>query len=119
MESIVITLTPEIAKRYLSKNKKNRSMSSKVHLYAEDMKAGRWKENGESIIIDKNGVVKDGQHRLSATIISQHEWMVPIVTGVEPSVMDTIDTGKNRSLSDILKLENVIRPVLSAALTRS
>jgi hypothetical protein len=119
MKATIVTLTPELAKKYLLQNKNNRTMSNRADVYAEDMKNGRWKENGESIIIDKNGLIKDGQHRLVATITAKHTWDVPVVSDVDPDVMDTIDTGKNRSLSDILKLEGYQRPTMVASIANS
>lgn len=117
MKAAIVKLTPQLALQYLLKNKNNRPLSSKVDVYANDMKEGRWKENGESIIIDKNGHIKDGQHRLTATVRADYTWNVPIVSDVDPDVMDTIDTGKNRSLSDVLKIEGYYSPNVFAAIT--
>ena len=69
------------------------------------MRNGKWKENGEAIIIDENGVIKDGQHRLLAVEATGFCYRVPVVSGVACDVMDTIDTGSNRSAGDILHLE--------------
>lgn len=107
MNTQVITMTPVEARRLLERNKKNRKLNdSTVENYVKEMKAGRWKENGESIIIDKTGLIKDGQHRLNACINANYSFNVVMVTDVDPDVMHTIDIGKNRSLADILELNN-------------
>lgn len=105
MKAQVIDLTPELAKKYLKNNTHNRDLSSsKLNEYIEALKKGHWKENGESLIIDINGKVKDGQHRLEAVVKSGIGYSAVLVTDVKTDVMHTIDTGKNRSLADMLKL---------------
>lgn len=106
MKVEIIELTPGRAKVYLSNNKNNRNVSlDQVNFNAGQMKRGEWLENGEAIIIDRNGEIKDGQHRLLAVVKANYSYKVPVVTGVDPEVMSTIDTGVNRKLSDVLKLE--------------
>lgn len=106
MKVEIIELTPGRAKVYLSNNKNNRNVSlDQVNFNAGQMKRGEWLENGEAIIIDRNGEIKDGQHRLLAVVKANYSYRAVIVTGVDPGVMSTIDTGVNRKLSDVLKLE--------------
>jgi len=101
----VIYLTPKKAQELLNQNINNRKVRPHtVRSYVWQMEQGQWKENGESIIIDKSGFVKDGQHRLHACVKSNYSFWAVIVYGVNPNVMDTIDTGLNRSLSDVLTL---------------
>lgn len=98
-------VTPSVAKNYLRYNDKNRKVSEKnLYFLSNQMKNGSFLENGESIVFDTNGVLKDGQHRLEAIIKSGKSYWIPIVHGVEPLAMATYDTGKNRSASDILEL---------------
>lgn len=106
MKASIVLMTPIMAKSLLKSNKANRKVKpNAVAFYSSQMKLGDWKENGEAIIIDVNGVIKDGQHRLKACIEADYSWRCPIIEGVNPDVMATIDTGMNRSLSDILELE--------------
>lgn len=118
MKATIVEMNKTLAEKYLAKNKNNRRMNTKYLTYADEMRKGKWKENGESIIIDRNGVIKDGQHRLQATIAANHRWLVPIVSDVEPNVMDTIDTGKNRSLSDVLEINGFTSTSLKASLIK-
>ena len=113
-------ITPEIAQDYLNRNIQNRKFKKGVILdLSNKMTSGKWKENGESFIFDSNGVLKDGQHRLKAIIKSKHSFNAVIVTGVDPDVMDTIDTGSNRTLSDVLFLNNFKSATQIAALTKA
>tara|TARA_R110000796_G_scaffold178021_1_gene294788 strand:+ start:321 stop:1151 length:831 start_codon:yes stop_codon:yes gene_type:complete len=102
MKAEIKLLTPKLAAELLSKNKGNRKVKPAKTFYAEQMRNGDWKENGEPIIIDSNGLLKDGQHRCYAVIDANYSYQVPIISGVDPDVMDTIDTGVNRGLNDVL-----------------
>jgi hypothetical protein len=72
-------ITPICAARMLAKSGeeafqmgwRNRPLNRKwVNSIALEMKRGRWKPNGKSIIISREGIVGDGQHRVSAIIKS-------------------------------------------------
>lgn len=119
MNATIIKLTPEMAGELLKKNKHNRKPSEKqVAFYVNQMKSGLWKENGEAIIIGDDNVIKDGQHRLLAVIRARHSYRVPLITKVDSSAMDTIDTGKNRSLHDIISLNGYAYPNQKAKLSK-
>jgi hypothetical protein len=64
MYSSVEMITPQKAVEILdTKNFNNRPVSQfTVDRYAQEMKAGRWKLNGEPIIFGKSGRLIDGQH---------------------------------------------------------
>ena len=72
-------ITPTSAARMLAKSGeeafqmgwRNRPLNKKwVNSIALEMKRGRWKPNGKSIIISREGIVGDGQHRVNAIIKS-------------------------------------------------
>jgi hypothetical protein len=101
----VVNVTPQLAENFLRYNVKNRKVSEKqVAFLTREMKQGRFIENGEAIIFDKNGELKDGQHRLLSIVKSKKSYNIPIIRGVEPLAMSTYDTGKNRSAADVLGL---------------
>lgn len=119
MKTELVTVTPSIAKAWIdSTSSRNRSLSSaRVRSYAELMKSGRWMMNGESIIIDDNGNLIDGQHRLHAVIRSGKSVQMVVVRGVDPSSFKTIDVGKKRSPGDILHVAGIPMPRCAAAIT--
>ena len=105
-EAHVVFITPEIAKLWLARNTDNRNLRrGRARVLGEDMERGQWRENGESMSFDTNGVLVNGQHRLQAVINSGHGFMATVTLGVEPDVRPTVDTGLKRSAGDILKMQ--------------
>jgi hypothetical protein len=97
------TITPQMAAEMLETSGGNRHLKPhKVSGYARDMKAGRWMENGESIIFDDEGRLADGHHRLTGIVDSGCTIRTVVVRGVEPDSKKTIDMGSSRTASDAL-----------------
>jgi hypothetical protein len=106
MDAKLELITPALAKEFLLNAKKNRNLSERqVRRFADDMSEGRWQVNGQSIVIDVQGQLIDGQHRLSAILLSQKAQNIFVVRGVATAAMETMDTGKARTLADVLALE--------------
>lgn len=102
-ENILVTVA--LAEQLLQGNIENRNLNEKIVLrYAEEMNAGNWKNNGESIKIAPSGKLLDGQHRLHAILKSNRAVQMLIVRNVDESVIDTIDVGKRRSFADWLSI---------------
>lgn len=116
----LVYVTPSVAKNFLTYNRKNRTHSENhVRFLAKQMTNGNWIENGESIVFDINGYLKDGQHRLLAIIKSGKSYWMPVVDGVEPNSMATFDTGKNRSASDVLSINGFKNASKTSSLIKS
>lgn len=113
----IIEITPEVAIKWLEKTTiKNRSLSRrKLAQYTEEMKQNRWTLNGEAIILDKDGNVLNGQHRLTACINSRTPFKTLVVHGVDKDVMPTIDTGKARSARDVFIMNSYPNEAAAAA----
>jgi hypothetical protein len=102
----VVRVTPAIARAWLKWNTKNRPLNTKtVNRYARIMAEGRWKLNGEPVIFGANGRLENGQHRLTACIVSGESFVTLVVRGVAADVFDTLDNGKVRSGHDALAIE--------------
>lgn len=113
------TITPDYAKELLGKNKRNRSLNRRaIERYARDMKKNNWQNNGESIKIDWDGNLIDGQHRLNACINSGVSFDSAVVSGLNPESFYTIDTGKQRAARDILYIEGCKYPQRVATAAR-
>lgn len=97
-------ITPEIAANLLETNNENRKISlGTVQAYMQDILAGNWDETvGVAISIDENGILRDGQHRLSAIVqagIGIHTWVCRNVSS------DGIyDNNRKRSNSDQISI---------------
>jgi hypothetical protein len=99
------TITPTYAAELLNKNVKNRPLSEgRVLELSEEMASGNFMSNGETIKIDTEGYVLDGQHRLYAIIKSGVTLDFWIISGINPEAFSTIDTGKRRSAGDTLHI---------------
>jgi len=120
MKAEIAIITKEKAEKLLSKNTENRKVSRHtLEFYKKQMLKGQWKQNGESIVIDTNGVIKDGQHRLIAVSQTGVSIVVPLITEVTPDVMDTIDTGRSRSAADVLDIHGFKNTPLIASLCKT
>jgi hypothetical protein len=103
-------ITPSRAKELLEANINNRRVKIEVvNRYAQDILAGRWKEDtGEVIKISKSGIILDGQHRLYAITKANTAIFLHIVYGVNESVSDVLDTGSTRNAADVFKLNGIV-----------
>lgn len=99
-------VTPAMARKWLEGNHLNRMINNqRVNTFARDMKAGRWRDNGETICFDTTGALLNGQHRLSAVVKSGCPVMMSCIFGVEDG--GNYDTGRPRNSRDTLILNGV------------
>lgn len=106
VEVRVLTVTPELASEWLTRNTRNRVISGiTVAQFASDMEEGRWHFTGQPIVFDTNGTLSDGQHRLTAQVKVgvTLQWLV--VGGVDVKAQDFIDIGRPRSVANQLQIE--------------
>lgn len=110
MKVRVERITPKQAQIYLAegKNHKNfRNVDQRfVDRYVDDMLAGRWKENGEAIILDDKDRCVDGQHRLIALIKAEKTISFVVVRGGVTT--ETMNTGKRRNFSNWLQYKGEV-----------
>jgi hypothetical protein len=98
-----VLVTPEMAREMLQKNVNNRSIRvARVMMYANDMKAGKWRDNPQPIMISESGTITDGQHRLHAVIESGCTVNTAIVYGVPINIRPVVDQGVSRKPGDVL-----------------
>ena len=115
----LIEVTPEVASYLLTFNSENRRLyERRVIEIAEDIAAGRWQVNGETIILSKDGEVNDGQHRLSAIILADAPAQTLMFFGAERDSRLTVDMGKPRSVGDFLGMQNIANSTLAAAVSK-
>ncbi len=100
-----VTITPPLSAVMLETNTDNRPISeSVVARYAADMRSGRWLENGEALKFSMAGSLNDGQHRLYASFAYDVLFVSDIVFGLTRESRLTVDQGRKRTASDILKI---------------
>ncbi|CAH1602682.1 conserved hypothetical protein [Vibrio jasicida] len=99
----MVTLTPPVIDLLLSRNVNNiPPVKGKIRLYAELMRAGDWKYNGDSLRVSARGVLLDGQNRLMAAKEAKFNLVSDIVVGLPDDVFNTIDQGRVRQRSHLL-----------------
>jgi hypothetical protein len=104
-------ITPDWAMDKLNEAKievSNRHVNQRhVDLLADDMKKGRWVENGVGIVLDEEGYLIDGQHRLWAVATSGVTIRSLVVTGVNREMaLPTINVNqRGRSLADVITMD--------------
>lgn len=105
----VETVTPVDAAALLDSNiENNRNISeTKVREYVSALENGEWVVNGEAIKISSAGHLVDGQHRLIAVLRSGVPMTTAVVYGVDEPTIVTMDTGKQRTLENVLAMRKV------------
>lgn len=113
MNSIVVEVSPSLAKQYLEKSKGNRAESKeRISTYAKNMKDGLWQLTPQGISFDEDGVLVDGHHRLKAVI--QSGVSVPFyVTLSVPRQTTIFDRGRPRTTGQFLKYNEGINKTLT------
>lgn len=116
----VENIGPDEAHALLEMNTHNRNIvNNAVREYAAAMKGGTWKFDGAPIRLDDEGVILDGQHRLTAVIESGTTQQFLVIYGVDKTAQATMDTGRKRSLVNILTLNGEKETTNLAALMMS
>lgn len=114
-----IEVTPSMAKDWLKTNQENRKQSpTNANHLTRQIQNGKWMFNGESIKFDEDGRLVDGQHRLIAVVTANKSIDTAVSFGISRSAFHTMDTGKNRSASDVLSAKNYKIPNVLAAVAR-
>jgi hypothetical protein len=101
------TITPTQAGYWLSHcNPKNRPINkSHVQRLAHDMKSGRWKVTNQGIAFGPNGQLLDGQHRLSAVVLSGVPIEAYVFNNIEAESQLVLDQGAKRSTQHAITLQ--------------
>jgi hypothetical protein len=61
--------------------------------------------NGQGIVLCSDGTLLDGQHRLAAVVLAQVTVAMLVVRNAPKDAFITMDSGKSRSLRDVLAIE--------------
>ena len=106
METKIVTITPDEARKFLANNPSNRHISeNEVAKLAADMKEGRWMVTHQGIAISKTGRLLDGQHRLTAVIKAGIPVQMMVTFDVDEDAVEAIDRGRRRSIADVFTFE--------------
>jgi hypothetical protein len=117
-----VDLTPEDASKLLaiSAGYRQRTLRrANVERLTHAIASGQWKETHQAIALNRDGMVLDGQHRLTAIAAAGRTVRVLIARDVDDEVFDVIDTGAVRSPYDVLSLAGLPNAARLAACLRT
>ena len=115
-------VTPTIARGMLATNFRNNRNLNRVSLakMTKDMRDGAWKENLlDPIRFNKKGELIDGQHRLTALVQANVALRMLVVRNIDEDDVHAIDTGRNRTPGDMLKIAGYKQAPLMASALRA
>ena len=112
------TITPAQAKKWLEGNVDNRRLrESRVLYLARILTDGEWELTGDAIVFDDQGVLINGQHRLSAVVVANISAQFLVLRGVPTKAQEVMDQNLSRSVADQLQRRGVSYPhVIASAL---
>jgi hypothetical protein len=109
MTTVTMTVTPAQAQDWLDKMPTQRRLrQNKVDQLIRLINEGRWQVLPHGIVIDKNGRLIDGQHRLTALVTTEKALPMRVTFNAEPSMFLQIDSSSTpKGIEDALKHEGV------------
>lgn len=100
----VVTVTPEMAKRWLASNVNNRRVKSGAQdEYERSLKSGGWRLTHQGICFRLDGTLGDGQHRLLMIVRTGIPAQLLVFIDWEADAFDGVDRMQRRTLADVLK----------------
>lgn len=111
-----VFVTPELALAALDRNTHNRPLTEKqVLLHIARIRDGFFIATPDAIAFDDNGVLLEGQHRLSAIARGGKGAYLNFDFGYPPETFSALGEGKPRSISDHQGLAGMTYPRVAAA----
>lgn len=121
--TVVVQVTPAMAKEWLTYNTRNRSVSRVTVLkYREDMMHGRWEFDGSPIRFSKAPRLLDGQHRLHALAslegVKDFSLQFLVILGLEDHSQMVMDQGHKRTPGQQMALKGEKNANLKASIAK-
>ena len=101
--SITMKVDYYCAMALLERNTKNRRLNQlKTKEFMRSLREDNWDHNGETIKVSWEGILIDGQKRLTAVARTRIPMVTEVIFNLDPDSFKTIDIGQSRSASDVL-----------------
>ena len=114
-----VMVTPSIAAELLKLNKGNRPISRRrVAKHVLHLQRGEWLLTHQGIAVSKDGLLNDGQHRLTAIVEAGVNAPLPVTFGCERAEFAVVDVQGTRSFADVQMIEGHANSALRAAIIR-
>ena len=112
-------VTPEIADWILRLNTNNRPMSDRgIDRFIKLLQRGAWQLTGEPIIISREGLLSDGQHRLTAIRRSGIAALCDVRFGIARAAFAATGTGARRTTGNAMAIAGRPHASMQAAIGR-
>jgi len=103
--SELVFVTPEMALELLAYMPVNRTLKEKcAQACMRDIQNERWIQSHESIAINTQGNMHDGQHRAKGIILAGRGWPMYMTWNVPPEALYITDSGARRKINEKLGL---------------
>lgn len=107
---------PLSAQELLDHQVKNRPLNeAEAARIAQSIDHGHWEPNGESMVLDQQGRLLDGQTRCRGVVLANRPIVVYVVHGVASKVFDSIDQGRARTGAHIAAILGVKNYALASS----
>lgn len=116
-----VDLTPEDAAKLLTISQafqQRKLRQANINRITHAILSGQWKLTHQPIALNRDGIVIDGQHRLTAIVAAGQTVRVLLARDVSDDTFEVIDTGAQRSPYDVLTLAGVPNAAKMAAACR-
>jgi hypothetical protein len=108
IQTKLITVTPDLAAKWLEANTDNRPIRQKhVEYFVGAIDRGEWITTHQGIAFDATGRLIDGQHRLWAIFNAGKAVQMLVTTGLDENAYAATDLGLGRSVADVLKTDKM------------
>ena len=112
-------VTPQIAEWLLKLNTANRPiMRRAIERFCKILSDGAWVNTGEPVIVSHEGVLNDGQHRLTAILISGVAAELDVRFGIPREAFHATGTGATRTAGHVLSIEGYSHTSCQASIAR-
>lgn len=113
----VETVTPEMASKYLANQSNIRPLKRQnVDRWVKQLREGKWAVNGESIKFNRQGRLFDGQHRLTACVVTG----LPITSVIVRNADEVgVDEGTARTVAQLIAGQGEKNYIQHASLSRA
>jgi hypothetical protein len=116
MQVKIAKVSPNMAKKFLENNLKNRDLREhRIWQFVQMMERGTFVEDGTPIKLNGDGGLLDGQHRLYAILRTGRTYTLPVVSGLPDEAFDSTDRCMPRNTGDSFKKIGEKNYSLSAA----
>jgi hypothetical protein len=109
-------VSPTKAKQWLQGNVDNRKLrEGRVLFFSRLLQEDEWELTGDAIVFDDQGVLINGQHRLTALVVAKTSAQFLVLRGVPSKAQEVMDQGLSRNLGDQLHRRGTLYPAVVAS----